>query len=515
MNTIKEVIGLAILTYSITVGQMIKSLATHDLIVTVSPQADFDQMTALHVTYDSREVKEGSLFICKGFGFKPEYLTAAVANGAVAYITQDQQLVNSTKLPYILVTDVRRAMAVVALELYHHCYQQLTLVGLTGTKGKTTTTYFIHNILNSYLGRKTGILSTIEMYTGRDAIEAHLTTPESLDLHKLFEDAVSNGITHLTMEVSSQAYKMERVYGMSFDYGMFLNIGEDHIGPLEHIDFEDYFGCKLEFVKNCRTMVVNGTMDRADIVKSTAEKHCQKVITYGLDPKCDYYAANIVPTAGGFCFDVISKAYKQNFCTKMAGRFNVENAVGAIALAKSMGIDDASICEGIKNTSVMGRMNVFNGKDVTVIVDYAHNKLSFTRLYESLKADYPSRRLVSLFGCPGGKAQLRRRDIGTLSGQYADFIYLTAEDPQFESVRDICNEIHSFIAPYDVPCEIIEDREEAIKKAILCAQPGDVILLAAKGEELYQKVKGQYQYYESDYKLAEKYIAIRDNGVHL
>lgn len=504
---------MPILTYSLSLGQIIKALDAHRLISSVSPQIDFDHMTAAHITYDSREVKEGSLFICKGFGFKPEYLNAAIAKGASAYIAQEGVLTPPAGLPYIFVTNVRQAMAVVALELYNHCYRGLTLVGLTGTKGKTTTTYFIHNILNSYIGRKTGILSTIEMYTGGESVEAHLTTPESLDLHRLFDDAVSNGITHLTMEVSSQAYKMERVYGMSFDYGMFLNIGEDHIGPLEHADFEDYFACKLEFVKNCRTMIVNGTMDRADVVLKTAKEHCQKVITYGLDPKCDYHAVNIVPAQGGFCFDVVSEGYKYNFCTKMAGRFNVENAVGAIALTKAMGIDDQSIYEGIKNTSVMGRMNVFNGKDVTVIVDYAHNQLSFSKLYESLKADYPHRRLVSLFGCPGGKGLLRRRDIGILSGQNADYIYLTAEDPQFENVREICNEIYSFIEPYHVPCEIIEDRKEAIQKAILGAQAGDVILLAAKGEELYQKVRGQYEPYESDYKLAEQYIAIRDNGV--
>lgn len=504
---------MSILTYSLSLGQIIKSLEAHQLVSSVSPQIDFDHITAAHITYDSREVREGSLFICKGFGFKPEYLSAAIAKGAVAYIAQEGQFELPAGLPYILVTNVRRAMAVVALELYNHCYRQLTLVGLTGTKGKTTTTYFIHNILNSYIGRKTGILSTIEMYTGDKVEEAHLTTPESLDLHKLFDDAVSNGVTHLTMEVSSQAYKMERVYGMRFDYGMFLNIGEDHIGPLEHSDFEDYFACKLEFVKNCRTMVVNATMDQADVVLATAKKHCQKVITYGLDETCDYYAANILPSQGGFCFDVISEGYKHNFCTQMAGRFNVENAVGAIALTKAMGIDDASIYEGIKNTSVKGRMNVFQGKDVTVIVDYAHNKLSFAKLYESLKADYPGRRLVAVFGSAGDRGVLRRRDVGTLSGQNADYIYLTAEDPQFESVSEINDQIYRFIEPYHVPCEFIEDRKQAIQQAILGAQPGDVILLAAKGEELYQKIRGKYVPYESDYKLAEQYVAIRDNGV--
>ena len=173
-----------------------------------------------------------------------------------------------------------------------------------------------------------------------------------------------------------------------------------------------------------------------------------------------------------------------------------------------MGVDDESIREGLLKNEVQGRMNLFEKDGITVLVDYAHNYLSFKKLYESLKADYPGRRIVVVVGCPGGKAYLRRRDIGTLSGENADYLYLTAEDPQFEDVREICEEIASFVKPYNKPYEIIEDRAQAVEKAILTAQPGDVIVLAAKGEEVYQKVRGEYVYYESDLAIAKRFLSV-------
>ena len=194
---------------------------------------------------------------------------------------------------------------------------------------------------------------------------------------------------------------------------------------------------------------------------------------------------------------------------RMAGRFNVENAMAAILSAKALGIDDESIREGLLRNEVQGRMNLMERDGLTVLVDYAHNYLSFKKLYESLKADYPGRRIVVVVGCPGGKAYLRRRDIGTLSGQNADYVYLTAEDPQFEDVRTICEEIASFLEPYHTPYEIIEDRAQAVEKAIRTAEPGDVIVLAAKGEEVYQKVRGEYVYYEFDLAIARRLLSVR------
>ena len=314
------------------------------------------------------------------------------------------------------------------------------------------------------------------------------------------------------MEVSSQAYKLDRVYGVDFDLGMFLNIGEDHIGPLEHTDFEDYFSCKLQLMGHCKIAVVNRDMDHAQRVLERARAHAQRVITFGKsegDSRDENWTlTNIEKAEPGFAFTTLHNGRQESWRIGMAGRFNVENALAAIASARALGIDDDSIREGLLHNQVQGRMNLLEKDGVTVLVDYAHNYLSFQKLYESLKLDYPGRRIVVVVGCPGGKAYLRRRDIGTLSGQNADYMYLTAEDPQFEDVREICQEIASYLKPYNTPYEIIEDRAQAVEKAITTARPGDVIVLAAKGEEVYQKVRGEYVYYESDLAIAKRLLSL-------
>ena len=354
----------------------------------------------------------------------------------------------------------------------------------------------------------------MEVDTGIEHHEAHLTTPESPDLQRYFAQTRDSGLPFLTMEVSSQAYKLSRVYGMDFDIGMFLNIGEDHIGPLEHTDFEDYFSCKLQLMEHCRTAIINREMDHAQRVLEHACAHAQRVLTFGkletadLDDDDCWILRDIQKEEQGFTFTTSHGLEQDSWRIRMAGRFNVENALAAILAAKALGVDDQSIREGLLQNEVQGRMNLFEKDGVTVLVDYAHNFLSFQKLYESLKADYPGQRIVVVVGCPGGKAQLRRRDIGTLSGQNADYLYLTAEDPQFEDVRSICEEIASFVKPYGTPYEIIEDRAQAVEKAITTAQKGDVIVLAAKGEEVYQKVRGEYVYYESDLAIAKRLLSV-------
>ena len=360
--------------------------------------------------------------------------------------------------------------------------------------------------------QKSAVLSTVEVDTGAEQHEAHLTTPESPDLQRYFAQTRDSGLPFLTMEVSSQAYKLDRVYGVDFDLGMFLNIGEDHIGPLEHTDFEDYFSCKLQLMEHCKIAVINRDMDHAQRVLERARAHAQQVITFGKsegDSRDENWTlTNIEKAEPGFAFTTLHNGRQESWRIGMAGRFNVENALAAIASARALGIDDDSIREGLLHNQVQGRMNLLEKDGVTVLVDYAHNYLSFQKLYESLKLDYPGRRIVVVVGCPGGKAYLRRRDIGTLSGQNADYMYLTAEDPQFEDVREICQEIASYLKPYNTPYEIIEDRAQAVEKAITTARPGDVIVLAAKGEEVYQKVRGEYVYYESDLAIAKRLLSL-------
>ena len=505
---------------SISIKQAVELLEQDGLLVGYDCPPQLLEHRFSHLSYSSADVTPDTFFICKGAAFKEEYLRDAIAKGAGVYLAQS--LYEGVDCPHILVSDIRKAMSLVSIAFYQKAYRNFRVVGLTGTKGKTTTTYFMKNILDAFCRRnpqlcaaqKSAVLSTVEVDTGIEHHEAHLTTPESPDLQRYFAQTRDSGLPFLTMEVSSQAYKLSRVYGMDFDIGMFLNIGEDHIGPLEHTDFEDYFSCKLQLMEHCRTAIVNREMDHAQRVLEHARAHAQRVLTFGkletadLDDDDCWILRDIQKEEQGFTFTTSHGLAQDSWRIRMAGRFNVENALAAILAAKALGVDDQSIREGLLQNEVQGRMNLFEKDGVTVLVDYAHNFLSFQKLYESLKADYPGQRIVVVVGCPGGKAQLRRRDIGTLSGQNADYLYLTAEDPQFEDVRSICEEIASFVKPYGTPYEIIEDRAQAVEKAITTAQKGDVIVLAAKGEEVYQKVRGEYVYYESDLAITKRLLSV-------
>lgn len=505
---------------SISIKQALELLEQDGLLVGYDCPPQLLDHRFSHLSYSSADVTPDTFFICKGAAFKEEYLRDAIAKGAGVYLAQS--LYEGVDCPHILVSGIRKAMSLVSIAFYQKAYRNFRVVGLTGTKGKTTTTYFMKNILDAFCRRnpqlcaaqKSAVLSTVEVDTGIEHHEAHLTTPESPDLQRYFAQTRDSGLPFLTMEVSSQAYKLSRVYGMDFDIGMFLNIGEDHIGPLEHTDFEDYFSCKLQLMEHCRTAIINREMDHAQRVLEHARAHAQRVLTFGkletadLDDDDCWILRDIQKEEQGFTFTTSHGLEQDSWRIRMAGRFNVENALAAILAAKALGVDDQSIREGLLQNEVQGRMNLFEKDGVTVLVDYAHNFLSFQKLYESLKADYPGQRIVVVVGCPGGKAQLRRRDIGTLSGQNADYLYLTAEDPQFEDVRSICEEIASFVKPYGTPYEIIEDRAQAVEKAITTAQKGDVIVLAAKGEEVYQKVRGEYVYYESDLAIAKRLLSV-------
>lgn len=494
---------------SISIQQVVEALEPLGLLKDFSCPRELYSFEFTYLSYNSSDIHPNTFFICKGVSFKEDYLKAAVASGAGVYLAENKYP-SLADVPYIQVSDVRKAMSIVSILFYKKAYEAFQIVGITGTKGKTTTSYFMKNILDAACSQPTAILSTIEVYTGVEAHEAHLTTPESPDLQRYFAQTRESDIPYLTMEVSSQAYKMDRVFGMDFDFGIFLNIGEDHIGPLEHTDFEDYFSCKLAFIQHCHTAILNRESDFFDRVLATANQHCQAVYTFGDESSRDpadpnsFGVSNICKEDSGFSFTVRNGDISQNYSINMAGRFNVENALAAIVTARILNIPEDAIAAGLLKNKVQGRMNLFEKDGVIVLVDYAHNYLSFSKLYQSLKADYPDRRIVPVFGCPGGHAQLRRKDIGTLSGQYADYIYLTAEDPQFEDVTEICKEIASYIEPYHKPYQIIPDRTQAVETALANAKPDDIILLAAKGEEVYQKVRGEYVYYESDIAIVNR-----------
>ncbi|MCL2099391.1 MAG: UDP-N-acetylmuramyl-tripeptide synthetase [Oscillospiraceae bacterium] len=492
---------------TINCGQITDILSKENLLVfhnTGGAETAFD-----FISHDSRNITKNTLFFCKGAGFKEEYLFDAVKKGAVCYMSEKKY---NTELPCFLVTDIRHAIALIAPIYYNYPYKNLILTGITGTKGKTTAAYFIKNILDEFTQTKTGLSSSIENYTGKRSEEAHLNTPEPCDLQQLFYEAAECKLKYFTMEATSQAYKTGRLKNIKFDNGIFLNIAEDHIGPLEHEDFEDYLVCKLEFMKNCSNIVINAETDCFERVLAAAESSetLEQIVLYGgeqIKERCDFYYAEPKKEDGALSFYLKNDktGYSEKFAIKIQGIFNIENAAAAAVLCIMLGVDSGSIKRGLLKTEVPGRMTVIESGGFTVIVDYAHNYLSFNALYSALKTDYPDKKIISVGGAPGGKAYKRRRDFAEIAGKHSDYIYITSEDPQFEDPAEICEEIASYL-PAGTAFEIILDRAAAVEKAVRSAAAGDVVVLLAKGDEEYQKVNGSWEFYESDLKIARRIL---------
>ena len=479
-------------------------LAEHGLL----KQPAKESVSVLGLSNNSKETKPGDLFICKGFSFKKEYLEMAEQKGAFSAI--GEQEIAGSRLPFILVTDIRKAMSLLAKAFYEEPSAHFCLVGITGTKGKTTTAYDLKAIFDAHVGRETGLLSTVERFVGGLHEPSHLTTPESLDLQQLFCVANSHKLPYLTMEVSSQAYKLDRVYGQKFQYGLFLNFGEDHICDHEHSDLEDYFSCKLQLMKNCETAVVCKETDRLEEICSVASRWAKKVLLVGVeDETCDYSASQLQKEQMGFSFLIHEKKSGLIWPCRLSqeGRFNVSNALAAIAVAREEGISPETIQKALENLQVPGRMNLIAGKDLHIFVDYAHNDLSFRALFDSICQDYPEAKRIVVAGAPGERAHSRRKDIGSLCGKYADLAIFTADDPGFEDPLIICKQMEAFAKEAgEAEIRIETDRTKAVEMAVREAPAGSVVILAGKGHEVTQRVRGTYEPYESDAAVARRVL---------
>lgn len=461
------------------------------------------------LSYNSKEVEKNTLFVCKGATFKKEYLADAISSGVMAYVSETKF---DVEVPCILVKNSYIALAALSEMYFDFPTDKLNVIGITGTKGKSTTAYYIKYILDEYMKSKnkkeTAIISSIDTIDGVIKEESHITTPESYELERHFRNAVNSDMENVVMEVSSQALKMGRVHSVNFDVGVFLNISEDHISPIEHKDFNDYFESKLKIFKHSKLACINLDSDHVDRVIE-ASSDSPKVITFSkTNSTADIYAYNIKKVEDSIIFMVKTPEYEKEFELTMPGLFNVENALAAISVCYALNIPVQFIYDGLKIARSSGRMELYSTKDknILALVDYAHNKLSFEKLFESTKAEYPDRKILIVFGCPGKKALLRRKDLGTIAGKYADKVYLTAEDPGAEPVIDICNDIASYVSKYTSNYEIIEDREEAIKKAILTAPDNSIILLTGKGNETRQKYGTEYIPCLSDVECVKKYF---------
>lgn len=474
-------------------------------------QGDMD-LVIEDIQYDSRKCGANTLFLCKGATFEPSYITKAKEAGAVAYLAI-RPFDEGEELTALIVNDIRRALAVAADVFFESPWKKLHMIGVTGTKGKSTTVTLLKDILDAHAKKNglplTGLTSSARVYDGVTDAPAKLTTPENIDLYRNMDNAVNAGLQTMIVEVSSQALKYHRVGEIHFDDVVFLNIAPDHISDIEHPSFEDYFASKLMIFNVAKHAYINLNSDRLDDIKK-AVAACDTVTTFAVENDAQYRAMHIESDKDGMRFELTDGVHTYPIATAMKGLFNVENALVAGAVALNLGVDIATIQEVLANRHFEGHMVYRHSKDgVTVIIDYAHNDISFRKVIESVHAEYPGAPLWFVFGSAGSKAQSRRADLGKIVGEEGARVYLVPDDPQHERVEDINAEIASYMA-HPVPTVSLTDREEGICDAILSAPAGIVVLVLGKGSETAQKGPNGPEAYTGDVPLAEKYVAQRD-----
>lgn len=443
------------------------------------------------ITNDSRKVGEDSLFFCIRGAVSDghAYAGQAAQSKAAALIVEEPVDVPDT-VTVVRVENTRLAMAVIASAWYGYPADTLKVIGVTGTKGKTTTVYMIKALLEK-AGYKAGLIGTIETIIGDVHIPSANTTPESLLIQSYFARMLEEGCTVCVMEVSSQALKLDRTAGFTFEYGLFTNLSPDHIGQNEHASFEEYMECKSRLFRQCRTGIFN--LDDRNL-EGIMKGHICAVETFGSDPGADLRASDETLISGPGWLGVqyhISGKRTMDIRLDMPGLFNVYNSLGAIAVCRHFDVTDQQIKETMGSFKVKGRIEMVKVSDrFTLMIDYAHNAVALESLLSTLR-EYKPKRLVCLFGCGGNRSKLRRFEMGEVSGKMADLTIITSDNPRYEKPEDIIQDILTGISKTDGKYVTIPDRREAIAWAIHHAEDGDVIVLAGKGHEDYQEIEGK------------------------
>ena len=443
------------------------------------------------VAYDSREVKEGYLFVCMKGALADGHAFAATAcrDGAVALVVTEP-VEAPAEVAVIRVANSRYALAIISAIWFDHPADKLKTIGITGTKGKTTTTYMIRSILEA-AGHNVGLIGTIETIIGDQSIPAINTTPESYLIHKYFSEMVKAGCDAVVMEVSSQALMMDRVAGITFDFGIFTNIEADHIGPNEHASFEEYFEWKKLLLKSCRLGLVNRDDRRFDEIVDGATCELE---TFGFSEKASLRARDTMlvskPGYMGICYQASGLV---NFLVDIdiPGRFSVYNSLAAIGVCYHFGVSEENIESALREAKVKGRVEMVQVSDkFTLMIDYAHNAMALESLLSTLREYHPNR-IVCLFGCGGNRDRSRRFEMGEVSGRMADLTVITSDNPRDEEPQAIIDDIRSAVEKTEGRFVEIIDRKEAIRYCIENGEPGDIIVLAGKGHEDYQIIKGK------------------------
>ena len=487
------------------IAELIRKLDYHFNTLAGEVITDPDKARALRgtkisgIVNDSRKITKDCLFFCIVGAVRDghEFARQALLDGAAALVVQEDldlsDLAGKTpvKDPVIVrVQDTRYAMAYIAAAYYRDPASQMKIIGVTGTKGKTTTTYMVKKILEAS-GIRTGLIGTIEVMYGDVRIPAHNTTPESTLLQKTFRDMADAGMQAVVMEVSSQALMLHRTQGFLFDLGIFTNLSPDHIGPNEHKSFDDYLQCKSLLFRQCKVGIFNAD---DPYYRKVMDGHTCSVETYGIEYQADLRAENLAlikqPGELGVAFDVKGL---MDFHAEVPtpGRFSVYNALCAIAVCRHFNVTPDKIQKALSSIHVRGRIEMVKvSDDFTLMIDYAHNAMALESLLSTLR-EYEPHRLVCLFGCGGNRSKLRRFEMGEVSGKLAELSIITSDNPRDEDPMAIIEDIVTGISRTEGKYVMIPDRKDAIRYAIRNGEPGDIIVLAGKGHEDYQEIKGQ------------------------
>lgn len=464
----------------------------------------------VEIEFDSRKVKKGYLFVCLT-GSETDghmFIKKAIENGAVAVLTE-KDVESERNVCIVKCEDTRRELAVIASVFYGEPQKKLFTIGITGTKGKTTTSFMVRDILEK-AGIMTGVIGTIETIIGDEHIPSSNSTPENLYIYRYFKRMLDKGCKCVVMEVSSQGLKQYRVHGIVFDIGVFTNIEPDHIGKNEHADFEEYLYCKSLLFKQCKTGIFN--VDDAHFDDITRNAAC-KIKTFGSEKNADILAKNIILCSNNgkmsVSYDLIFNGKNEKIHVGIPGKFSAYNSLAAISICEAMKemIDGCNLAfykniektinlsanlydEVLSDVKVKGRAEPVDvSTKFTLMIDYAHNAMSLGSLLKTLK-EYKPKRLVCLFGCGGNRSPIRRWEMGEISASLADITVVTSDNPRNEKPEDIICDILKGVERGKGKYVVIPDRREAIKYCLVNALEGDVIVLAGKGHEDYQEICG-------------------------
>ena len=448
------------------------------------------------VIYDSRKIVKGCVFVCMiGANFDGHsFIEKAVEQGAAAIVVSRD--VNIEGVTVVKTEDTRKALALMSAEYFGRPAEKLKTIGITGTKGKTTSAFMIKAVLEK-ADIKTGIIGTIGIIIGNEITKTSNTTPESYELHRAMRNMVDKGCKCAVMEVSSQALKLYRAYGINFDYGMFTNLSHDHIGGVEHASMEEYIECKSRLFSQCKVGIVNADDKVTPII--IENNTCEKIETFGFGENAELRAKNehLISDFGYIGVHFESEGVlNMSVDVDIPGKFNVYNALCAMAVCRHFGVSEENIYDGLNEVKVKGRVETVkvNG-NYTLLIDYAHNAVSMENVLETLK-EYKPNRLITLFGAGGGRSKDRRYEMGEISGKLSDLSVVTEDNSRYEDVMDIIGDIEKGLAKTDGKYIVIPDRTEAIRYCIENAKDGDIIVLAGKGHEDYQDKMGVKTHYD-------------------